>query len=136
MRNPYKIVIVDDNPTFMEGLASILLRRGDLEIIGRFLSGEELLDSKKLVAADLILLDIEMPGMSGIEAAKQINYMTPQIKTIAITMYQDQIYLQQLIEAGFKGFVNKTMVGETLFQVIDDVLANQFSFPGDIELES
>ncbi|MBN1950109.1 MAG: response regulator transcription factor [Bacteroidales bacterium] len=135
MSSRYNIVLVDDNPTFLEGLSSMLNRRDDLHIIARYSSGQELLGERVFAAADLILLDIEMPGLNGIQTAKQVNFLFPQIKTIAITMYQDQIYLQQLIEAGFKGFVNKTMVGETLFRVIDDVLQNQFSFPGDIELE-
>ena len=135
MDKPIKIVLVDDNATFLEGLASIIRKRKNLEIIGQYLSGDELLRGVKYPNANIILLDIEMPGMNGIETARRINFYFPKIKTIAITMYQDQVYLQQLIEAGFKGFVNKTMVGETLFQVIDDVMEDQFSFPGDIELD-
>lgn len=129
------VILVDDNQIFLEGLKSLLERRHDLQVIYTYNSGTDLLADDKFGYADLILLDIEMPGISGFETAKRINYLYPQIKIIAITMYQDQVYLQQLIEAGFKGFVNKTEVDHSLFAVIDSVLKNTFSFPENIELK-
>jgi DNA-binding NarL/FixJ family response regulator len=134
MDKPYSVVIADDNPTFVDGLKILLERRPEIDVLACYYSGDELLNDDKYGYADLILLDIEMPGKNGIVTAKRINFNYPQIKIIAITMYQDQVYLQQLIEAGFRGFVNKTEVGEKLLDVIHSVMDNTFVFPENIEL--
>lgn len=135
MFNQVKLILVDDNASFLEGLESLLANDIDYQIIGKFLSSDDLLESDTLGLADIILLDIEMPGKNGIETALQVNFMFPQIKMIAITMYQEKVYLQQLIGAGFKGFVNKTMVGEKIFSTLKSVQDNKFLFPDDIEMK-
>lgn len=134
MENEIKTILVDDNPIFLEGLNSLLKRDNRLKIIERLSSGKELLESPNLLKADLILMDIEMPGINGFETAKWVNYRSQYIKLIAITMYQDKVYLEQLIEAGFRGFVNKAEVASMLFKVIDQVMENKFVYPGNIKI--
>lgn len=134
MDKKINIIVVDDNPAFLEGIASFLEKDGKYNIMAKFSSGKELLDYNDLQMAQLILLDIEMPEMNGIEAATRLNFMHPDMKIIAITMYQDKVYLKQLVESGFKGFVNKVTVPEGLFETINAVLDNQFRFPLDIKI--
>ena len=75
-----------------------------------------------------------MPGLSGIETAIRVNFRYPNIQMIAITMYQDAIYLQQLVESGFMGFVGKNEVAEKLFSVIKTVHERKFTFPHDMRI--
>lgn len=134
MKNKIKIIIVDDNDAFLEGIASFIRKNNKFEIIGQLSSGIDLLSYPKLGQSELILMDIEMPVMNGIETAKRVNFIFPYIKFIAITMYQDIVYLKELIEAGFRGFVNKTSVTNELFPAIDKILENNFVFPADISI--
>lgn len=101
-------------------------------ILAKFTSGIDLLKNSYLSIADLVLLDIDMPELNGIDTAIRINYDYPKIKLIAITMYQDNVYLQQLIAAGFNGFVNKTKVPEELEYTITKVMQNRFLFPRNL----
>lgn len=132
MGDRIKVVLVDDNKAFLEGLEALLENDGKFDIIGKFISGLELLRFEKLDSADLLLLDVEMPVMNGIQTAKLVNYDFPQMKMIAITMYQDKVYLNQLIESGFKGFVNKADVSDQLFSTIEEIMKGELSFPRNI----
>jgi DNA-binding NarL/FixJ family response regulator len=134
MKTPFKIIIVDDNPAFLECLSTMLEREIKYKIIGRFSSGADLLNYPYLGCADLVLLDIEMTGSNGIETAKRIGYKYHLIKLIAITMYQEKVYLEQLIGAGFKGFVNKTEIAEKIVTIMDKVLSNKIVFPNEISI--
>jgi DNA-binding NarL/FixJ family response regulator len=136
MKNKINTIIVDDNPVFLAGLNSLLNRDSRFIVIEKLSSGKALLESKNLENADLILLDIEMPEMNGIEAAKRVNFKEPRIKLVAITMYQDKVYLEQLVMVGFRGFVNKSEVTTNLFGVIDQVLKNKLAYPSNIKLSN
>lgn len=127
-----KVVLVDDNKAFLEGLEALLENDGNYEILGKFISGKELLRFEKLNCVDLLLLDVEMAGLNGIQTAKLVNFDFPQMKMIAITMYQDKVYLTQLIESGFVGFVNKAEVSEYLFDTIHDIMKGELRFPETI----
>lgn len=135
MGEKIKLILVDDNATFLEGLKSLFTDKPEYEIMAIYYSGKELIEGEEFRKADLVLLDIEMPELNGMETARQINFMSPNTKMIAITMYQDMVYLKQLIEVGFKGFVNKTQVGEKLFSTIISVIDNKFLFPKDLGLK-
>ena len=132
MGRKIRVVIVDDNIAFLEGIEALLETNDQIELVGRFTSGKELLKYKKLNNVDLLLLDVEMPEMNGIQTAKRVNFDYPRIKIIAITMYQDIVYLTQLIEAGFLGFVNKASVTDELFDTIDKIMEGELSFPESI----
>jgi DNA-binding NarL/FixJ family response regulator len=124
-----QVIIVDDNPIFMEGITAYLSKYDMFEIVASFSSGPALIESIDQYDPDLILLDIEMPWLNGIETAKRLSSYGVKLKLIAITMYYDGIYLRNLKDAGFMGFVNKNNVSENLIHVIDRVLAGESSFP-------
>lgn len=127
-----KVAIVDDNLAFLEGLSALIDSEERFELVSKFSSGKSLLNFNKLNNIDLLLLDVEMPEMNGIETARLLNYNYPNIKIIAVTMYQDKVYLTQLIESGFLGFVNKTNVSDELFDTIDQIMKGELSFPESI----
>ncbi|HKM92601.1 MAG TPA: response regulator transcription factor [Prolixibacteraceae bacterium] len=127
-----KVAIVDDNLAFLEGLSALIDSDDSFELVSKFTSGKSLLNFNKLSNIDLLLLDVEMPEMNGIETARLLNYNHPNIKIIAVTMYQDKVYLTQLIESGFLGFVNKTNVSDELFDTIDRIMKGELCFPESI----
>ncbi len=127
-----KIIIVDDNILFVEGIKLFLEKDNNFEVIATANNSNEFFQLNNIGLADIILLDIEIPGMNGFDIAKEINWSFPKLKLIAITMFQDKVYLEKLITVGFKGFVNKPEVIENLKQVIDDVLNGKFVFPSDL----
>jgi DNA-binding NarL/FixJ family response regulator len=134
MDKKIKIIIVDDNKQFVEGVKLLLSKQNDYEIIGTANSGDELFQLKTFGYADIILLDIEMPEMNGFEIAKKINWTYPKINLIAITMYQEKVYLDKLVKVGFKGFVNKTELVNNVISVINSVAKGKLVFPDDINL--
>jgi DNA-binding NarL/FixJ family response regulator len=130
MKSKSQIILVDDNPIFLEGLATFLNKSEDYEVIAHFTSGIELVRNINQYDPDIILLDIEMPGMNGFETAKKLSWLGNELKLIAITMYNDRIYLNKLIEAGFRGFVSKNEVTGNLMGVMDSVMKGDLVFPG------
>ena len=134
MNSKINIIIVDDNKVFLEGVSSFLKDDPKFNIIAQFTSGIELINYPHLALADIVLLDIEMPEMNGIETAKIVNQKCRHIKLIAVTMYQDKVYLRQLVEAGFRTFVNKVNVTETILEAIETTLAGKYNFPSDLKL--
>ena len=134
MGNRIKTIIVDDNSTFLEGISSCIKDDDRFEVIAKFNSGIQLLHCEELKMANLLLMDIEMPELNGIETAKKVNISYPNLKMIAITLYQDKVYLQQIIEAGFRGFVNKVNIPIGLFETIDFVMNGKYSYPANIKL--
>lgn len=133
--NKIKIVIADDSPEFIEGLKVLFSTSPKYEILDVASNGLELLESSHLYEADLALIDIEMPIMNGFEVAKRIGFKYSSIMLIAITMYLDKAYLRDIIEAGFKAFIHKPLVSDQLFEVIDQVLSNNYVFPGNLRIE-
>lgn len=134
MERKIDVIIVDDNIACLDILEYILNKKGHFNILARFSSGLELLEYPDLIKAKLILMDIEMPEMHGIAIARVVNFMYSHIKLIAISMYRERVSLEQLITAGYKGFVNKNDLVERLFPVIDRVMKDKLSFPGELKI--
>jgi DNA-binding NarL/FixJ family response regulator len=128
-----QLIVVDDNPIFLEAITSYLSKPEQYEIVAVFTSGPALLEAIDNYDPDLILLDIEMPWLNGMETAKRLSSHGMKLKLIAITMYYDGIYIKKLREAGYKGFVNKKNVSEKLEPGIEKVLEGELAFP---EIES
>jgi DNA-binding NarL/FixJ family response regulator len=90
--------------------------------VGTAANGLELLSHPLLHTADILFIDCEMPIMNGIEAAIHINYKYPRMNMIAITMYEDSVYLDDITSVGFKGYVHKTEINTKLEAVMAQVL--------------
>ena len=129
-----KFIVVDDNKTFREGIKYYLECILSYEVIGVACDGEEFLKMENIHEADIILMDIEMPKLNGIEAAKKALWDNTTIKFIAITNYIDRAYLLDLISVGFKACVFKSNIYEELEEAILKVLNKKFYFPKGIKL--
>jgi DNA-binding NarL/FixJ family response regulator len=131
----YKVIIVDDQPQFRESLRVYLINELGYSVIGEARNGDEFLEMKNINEADIILMDIEMPGMNGLETSKLALWRFSHLKIIAITMYKDKAYLKSLIESGIKGFVHKNNIFAELQKAIKLVYQGRLYFPSDLMLD-
>jgi len=116
-----KVLIADDHALLREGLAKILSLDEKLEIIAEASRGEEAVTLARKLRPDVILMDINMPGVNGIEATKIIKKEMPQIGIIALTIHDDEEYIFELVRAGASGYVLKDIQPERLIAAIKDV---------------
>jgi two-component system response regulator DesR len=129
MENRIQIIVVDDNRTFLAALTSFLKSFDKYEVISAFSSGASLLDNINDYDPDLILLDIEMPGLNGFEIASRLSILGNELKLIAISMYQENIYMKRLMDSGFRGFVSKNNITGQLEKVMNLVMKGEVVFP-------
>lgn len=114
----FRIALADDHALFRKGLKKILEETPDLEVIGEAGDGLELLHLLKSLSPDMIILDISMPNLRGIEAIYEIKRMRPEARILILTMYKDKEYLCQAISAGADGYFLKKDADAELFSAI------------------
>lgn len=117
-----KLMLADDHGVLLSGIKLLLSKVDDWEIIGTVSSGEEALEKVGVWSPDLILMDISMPGMGGIEATKQIKEKYPHVKVLMLTMFSEEDYLKKAIKAGASGYVLKKAVDTELISAVKTVL--------------
>lgn len=115
-------MIVDDHPVFRAGLKSILQNESSFIIAGEAQSGEEALKSFEQINPDIIVMDINMAGIDGIETTREIKKRKKGIKILLLTMYSDEAYLKEGLAAGAHGYVLKRAVDTELITAIKMVL--------------
>jgi len=121
MNDTVKIIIVDDHEIFRSGLKMVLGKLDYVKVVGEAANGQVFLDLIRKVSCDIVLMDIEMPVMSGIDATKIALKENPALKVISLTMFTDDNYVQSLIDVGVKGFLVKNINKETLHKAITTV---------------
>jgi DNA-binding NarL/FixJ family response regulator len=123
-----RIAIVEDHTLFREGLKSLLGNNENIQIVAEFSNGKAFIDSIFKIEVDLVLIDIEMPIMNGIEATIEAKLKRPDLKFIALSMYSEQKYYYEMIKAGVSGFVLKEATTDELEKAISDVINNESFF--------
>jgi len=114
MKDKIKIFIVDDHEIFRNGLKMVLNKLKYIDFLGEAENGREFIQFLEKNKPDIVLLDIEMPLMNGIDAAREALILQPNIKIIALTMFKDDDYIQTMLDIGVKGFLMKNINKETL----------------------
>ena len=122
------ILIVEDNHFYRKGLVLALKRITNIGKIVEASDGNEFLKLFKIINPDIILMDIKMPGMNGIEATKKACQIDSRIMVIALTMYIDENYLLDMLYAGAKGFLFKDSDEKELADAINTVISGKFYF--------
>jgi DNA-binding NarL/FixJ family response regulator len=121
MADKYRVILADDHALVRRGLRLILEENPDLEITGEVGDGLELLSLLNRVSPDLILLDVSMPNLRGIEAIPEIRRMQPATKVLILTMHKEEEYLYQAISAGADGYLLKDDAEKELFSAIENI---------------
>jgi DNA-binding NarL/FixJ family response regulator len=113
MSSVIKIIIVDDHSLFRNGMKLLLSNAGNFQVLAEAQDGKEFLDLLKKETPDIVLMDIDMPEMDGIEATRLALEKNPKLKVICLSMYSEEEYYYKMIEAGVKGFLLKNSdIGE------------------------
>lgn len=126
MADKIAIMIVDDHPLFREGLKSIIGRDQRYEIVDEAGSGQSALEKAEKIKPDLIMVDLSLPDMSGIQLTRKILAKLPQIKIIIVTMHSKVDYMAEAFQAGATGFVVKESAAEGLLKGIETVLKGDY----------
>jgi DNA-binding NarL/FixJ family response regulator len=118
-KSPYQIVLVDDHSLFREGVRKILSERNDLEVVGEAGDGFELLEILKKSAPDLVILDISMPKLRGLEVIREIRTTYSDVAILILSMHKE--YLYYAINAGARGYLLKDDGLRELFRAIEQI---------------
>jgi DNA-binding NarL/FixJ family response regulator len=132
MTKGLKIYIVDDHSLFREGLRFLLTNSKFISEIGEAKNGIEFLEGLKDYKPDIVLMDIEMPDMNGVEATQKAITILPDLKVIALSMYADESYYTEMIEAGAKGFLLKNSKFNDVQMAISEVFEGRNYFSPEI----
>lgn len=116
-----RILIADDHGVMRAGLRAILEDEPSIEVVGEAASGEEVLQKSKVLQPDIILLDIGMPGIDGIEVARRLSKSSNQAKILILSIYEDESLLREAIRAGASGYIVKKAAGDELLDAIQAV---------------
>lgn len=118
---PYRIVLADDHVLVRQGLKRILEGMAGLEVVGEASDGLDLLNLLSRVTPHMVILDIFMPNLRGIEAIHEIKKIHPDVKVLILTMHKDKEYLYLALSAGAKGYLLKEDADKELFSAIEKV---------------
>jgi len=116
--NKLRVLLADDHMIVREGLKTLINGQPDMQVVGEAVNGREALKCAIELSPDLVVMDISMPEMNGVEATERLRKECPQIKIIALTIYEDISYLRQLLKAGASGYVIKRAVVEELVHAV------------------
>ena len=120
-----RLLLVDDHKIVREALCSVLEREADITVVGQAGDGETALALVAELLPQLVLMDIAMPGISGIEVTRRIAAQSPSVRVLALSTYFDRRVVTQMLEAGAAGFVNKAVGRDELLQGIRAVAAGK-----------
>ncbi len=113
-----KILVVDDHAIMRDGIRALLSLHNDLEIVGEASEGKEAIEKVQELGPDVVIMDVAMPGMDGLEATRRIRKKNPKVKVLVLTQHDNREYILSAIKAGTSGYVPKRAVGAELVSAI------------------
>ncbi len=116
-----KILIADDHAMVRQGIAAFLRMSDEFEVVGEAADGVEAIDAVTKMTPDIILMDMSMPRLGGLEATIEIKKIAPAAKILVLTQYEDNVYIRRFFKAGASGYLLKKAVGEDLLTAIRSV---------------
>lgn len=126
------ILIADDHAMFADGIASILKNEDSIKVIGRCLDGPSVIEFLKENTVDILLLDVNLPGMSGIDVCKEVTANYKSTKVLAISMFNEESFVTEILNNGAMGYILKNTGREELLVAIDTVLSGKSYFSDDV----
>jgi DNA-binding NarL/FixJ family response regulator len=134
-KKKYKVIIADDHTLFRQGLKLILEDINNIEVIADVANGKELIETASELQPDLIIMDINMPLINGIEASRILLHNFPELKILVVSMYGDEQYYNSVIENGVKGFILKDAENTELRAAVSAILNGKTYFSQELLLK-
>ena len=116
-----RVFVVEDQPKILKNQMKLLGGFSEIEIVGKAISGEEALENLEAAAPDVILLDLGLPGISGIEVTEQVKKRWPKIEVLIFTIFEEEDKVMQAIQAGAAGYLLKGMEADKIVEAISEV---------------
>ena len=127
-----RVVLVDDHDLFRAGVRSILQAQEGIVVVGEYANGEDVVAAVRAEPPDLVLMDVNMPGIGGVEATRKILQAAPDVRVIAVTVLSDDPFPNQLLDAGARGFISKGSGSDEMLEAIRTVMRGQHYISGDV----
>ena len=131
-----RILIADDHQIVRQGLRALLQRERELQVIGETADGIDTVKFAKRYLPDIIIMDVTMPNLNGIEATRQITKEIPEVRIVALSMYFDRHFVAKMLKAGGRGYLRKDCAAEELVRAIDVVSHNKYYISPSLGIES
>ncbi|HKN08943.1 MAG TPA: response regulator transcription factor [Pseudomonadota bacterium] len=116
-----RVVIADDHALLRDGIKALLGLADDIEVVGEATNGREAIEQCQRLKPDIVLMDIAMPGLGGLEATLELKHEAPKTRVLVLTQYDDREYVRRFLKAGIAGYVLKGMLGSELAAAIRGV---------------
>ena len=126
------IILADDHTLFREGLLSILNSELEFNVIAQAENGREVVKLARKMEVDVIVMDIAMPELNGIEATRQVLHDNPELKVVALSMHSDRHFVTGMLKAGAKGYLLKDCAGSELIRAVREVLNDRYYISEEI----
>ena len=123
--NPISVILVDDHDVVRTGLRSFLNTQEDIKVVAEARNGQEALSRAAEMKPDLVIMDITMPGMDGLEATRLLKIQNPECLVLALTVHEDKQYFMEMLSAGASGYITKQAAADDLVAAIRAVAAGQ-----------
>ncbi len=130
-----RVMIADDHALVREGISAILGRCDDITVVGEASNGKEAIDNVDKLKPDVILMDIAMPGLGGLEATVEIKKKNPDVKILVLTQYEDKEYIARFLKVGVSGYMMKKAVGSELLSAINAISKGELYLHSSITSE-
>jgi DNA-binding NarL/FixJ family response regulator len=132
---PIRIALVDDHPLLRQGIAALLSDQPDLQLVGQASNGLEAIEQFRLHRPDVMLMDLQMPGMNGIDAMSAIRAEFPDARFVVLTTYTGDVQIVRALKAGARAYLLKSLLHRELLDTIRAVHAGQKRIPPEIAAE-
>lgn len=132
---PIRIVLVDDHPLLRQGIAALVADQPDMKLIAEASNGREAIEQFRIHLPDLLLMDLQMPGLNGIDAMIAIRTEFPEARFIVLTTYAGDVQIMRALKAGARAYLLKSLLHRELLETIRAVHAGQKRIPAEVAAE-
>ena len=129
MMPPIRVVLADDHTLFRSGLRALLELESQVEVVGEASTGEAAVEQARILRPDLVLMDLSMPGMNGLEATRRIAALKLGVRVLVLTLHAEEEYLVPVVDAGGSGYLTKESADRDLMEAIRTVARDEVYLP-------